>query len=221
MPLPRPFLAPLLAAGLALVGCGGGGAPPLSLSLLPRAGEESVRMFGGWAGPALVALGPSGYCTERMASRPAEGYAAFVGCGRLTGATLGAGSDAFVSLQAGGRGSAAVAGNEAALATLLATPEGGAMLSSDGNPVVTDSIEESPGLVIVRFHGRRSPDGRESAEWRAFLDLSGRLTTVSVRGFVRGGLEVEAGRGVLMATVTRLRQANTVSGGLVAEQFAG
>ncbi|GGL54173.1 hypothetical protein [Wenxinia marina] len=204
----RIILAAGAVAALALSGCGAVRSLPFAAS----AGPGEIALYGG----RLTVAGAEGYCPDRDASRPGEGFAILAACPLVGGDGPMPATDAFVTVQAGAPGSAGVAGNEPGLATLLTSPEGIALLSASGNPdaVTVTDVERSDGLVAVRFADAttRRP-GLAPTEWRAFLDLQGRLTTVSVRGFDRAPLSPSAGAALLRETVAALRAANPGAAG--------
>jgi hypothetical protein len=196
----KPALGLSLAA-LALSGCVGTGA-----AIAP--GQTQVALYRG----ALVARGPEGYCIDPVASRPAAGFAVLAGCALISDNPAMPAIDAFVTIQAGEEGSAGVATNEDGLADLLTSPEGVSLLSATGNAatVVVDSVTATPGVVTVHFtdYAPALADGLEPQEWRAFLDLGGRLTTVGLRGFSRAPLDRDTGLRALGQVVDGLRAAN-------------
>ena len=195
-------LPPLLLAR-ALTSGGGG---PLALPALPLAQRADpagpVTLYGGLrGGPSVEAAGPAGFCPVPEASNPRAGLAIFAPCD---------GGGTTIRVQAGRRGSAGVDGHESALVRLLGTPEGTAMLASDGRRVVVDEVEGVPGAVIVRFH--RQGETVEEDQWRAFLDLGGRIVVVALRPVPGQPMAAEAGRALILQTVAALRQAGAAAG---------
>jgi hypothetical protein len=161
---------------------------------------------------AAVAQGPAGYCVDPRTSRPGAGFAVMGGCAILSDdpempETLG-----ILTVQVGAAGSAAVAGSEEALAGLMNSARGLALLASSGRPeaIRVEAIERAPGLVAVRFSDSAPPavPGAEAVEWRAFLDLGDRLATVTVRGLARAPLTPGEGRRLLSEAVAVLRAVN-------------
>jgi hypothetical protein len=96
---------------------------------------------------------------------------------------------------------------------LLSTAAGVALLSSTGNPgaITVDALETGSNLVIVHFTDTSAPpaNGLEQSEWRAFLDIGGRLTTVTVRGFERAPMSLGDGQALLLQAVGVLVEANS------------
>lgn len=205
VPPPARRLAPLLAA-LALCACD---ALPLPL---PETGIRAMAMYDG----SVVARSPDGYCIDARTSRPATGFAVMGGCALLSRLAIMPRVEGLVTVQFGAPGSASVEGAERDLVTLLRSARGAALLSSTGRPegVLVEGIETGPGVVLVRFLDTAPPiaEGLERTEWRAFLDLSGRLTTVTVRGFERAPLDREGGLALMTEVVGALRAANPPPG---------
>ena len=175
---------------------------------LPGGGTRSLGLYDG----SVRVAGPEGYCVDPLASRPEAGFAVLGACGLLGGSGGMPGTDGFITVQAGAAGTASVSGSETDLATLLRLPMGAALLTDSGRPatVAVGLVEQSPGLVIVQFTDRAPPpvDGLAAEEWRAFMDLGGRLVTVGLRGYDRAPLSAAQARGLLYATVAALRAAN-------------
>lgn len=192
-------LGALLGLGVTLVGCA-----PLDLG----PGTRALALLDG----AVVAQGPEGYCVDRRTSRPATGFAVMGGCAIIAALPIMPRTEALITVQFGGAESGAVEGREAALVALLRSARGVALLSSDGQPeaILVDGIEQAPGIVLVRFTDTGPPlvAGLEQVEWRAFLDLRGRLTTVSLRGFTRAPLGQARGLELMAEAVATLRAAN-------------
>ena len=67
-----------------------------------------------------------------------------------------------------------------------------------------------PGAVIVRFH--RQGETVEEDQWRAFLDLGGRIVVVALRPVPGQPMAAEAGRALILQTVAALRQAGAAAG---------
>lgn len=192
------FSAPLLALA-ALLGC----------DVLNEA--RGVRTFALLDG-TVHARGPDGFCVDPAASRPDAGFAAMGGCALISAIALMPQTEGLITVQFGAAGSAAVDGDEAAVVALLRSAQGAGLLSATGRPeaIVVNGIETLPGTVMVRFSDAAPPlaQGLEQVEWRAFLDLRGRLVTVSVRGFTRAPLTRARGLDLMGQAVMALRAAN-------------
>lgn len=172
-------------------------------------GAPSVALYSG----AVTVQGPEGYCVDTRISRPAIGFAALASCALISDVAVVPGIEGLITIQVGAAGSASVAGAEQDLAALLRSPDGVALLASNGDAssIDMDTLETSAGVVIVHFTDTGPPiaAGLEQLEWRAFLDLGDRLATIGVRGFERAALSREDGLRLLNRAVFSLRAANS------------
>lgn len=182
-------------------------------AVLPGGGVERLALLQ----DSVVVEGPEGYCVDTGLSRPARGFAAMASCALISDIAVAPGIDGFITVQVGDAGSASVTGSEAALVALLQSADGAALLSGDNDPatIVMDTVERSQGLVLVHFTDTGTPlaQGVEREEWRAFLDLGDRLTTIGVRGFARDPLSRADGLRLLNRAVFSLRAANSAASG--------
>lgn len=188
---------------VALAGC--------DLLPLPDTGIRAMAMYDG----SVVARSPEGYCIDSRTSRPETGFAVMGGCAILSRLMIMPRVEGLITVQFGAPASAAVEGAERDLVALLRSAQGAALLSASGRPeaVLVEGIETGPGIVLVRFLDNAPPlaEGLERVEWRAFLDVGGRLTTVTVRGFERAPLDRAAGLALMTEAVSALRAANAVT----------
>lgn len=191
-------LAALAGLVLALTGC----------DALHRPQVTRVAVMNG----ALAVAGPSGFCVDTAASRPAMGFVVLGGCAVVAGDGPMPDPAGLITVQVGGAASAAVTGNEAALDRLLTSPQGTALLSAGGQPgsVHVHSHAHAAGLVRVRFTDSTAadPQGVQPGEWRAFLDIGGRIVTLSLRGLARAPLSAGEGQRLILGAVAALRAAN-------------
>ena len=187
----------LLALALVLSGCAGAD--------LAGGGVPALGLYGG----AVTVQGPDGYCVDRAASRGAQGFAILAPCTQF-GTEGTAFTSGVITVQVGAAGSAAVTGSEGELAQMLRAQP--AMLSARGQGADIDvrGIDTAPGLVRVEFTDAGPPPSAAvgTGEWRAFLDIGGRLTTVALRAPAGAPLTAEAGQRLLDRAVATLRAAN-------------
>lgn len=190
-------------AGLALLALAACDALPL-----PETGIRAMAMYDG----SVTARSPEGYCIDSRTSRPETGFAVMGGCALLSRLAIMPQVEALITVQFGATGSASVEGAERDLVALLRSARGAALLSSSGVPegVLVEGIETGPGVVLVRFTDTAPPiaAGLERTEWRAFLDVAGRLTTITVRGFERAPLDRDRGLALMTDAVRQIRGAN-------------
>ncbi|NCO85922.1 MAG: dihydroxy-acid dehydratase [Rhodobacterales bacterium] len=186
----------LVAALALLAGCDGDVAP------------SAMPLLDG----AVTARGPDGYCVDQRASRPGSGFAVMAGCALISPSTVMPQTEGLVTMQVGPAGSATVAGAEASLAQLLRGAAGAQLLSAAGraDTVQVEQVEAATGVVIVRFRDRAPAvvAGLEQAEWRAFLDVNGHLTTIGVRGLARAPMSPDRGLRLLEQAIRAVRSAN-------------
>lgn len=161
----------------------------------------------------IVVQAPDGYCIDLATSRPSDGFAAMAGCALVSSDTVMPSKDAWITVQTGAPGTAAVSGNEATLRSLLSTASGVALLSARGKPtdITVRSLMSRDRAVIVRFSDSATAPfpGLANDEWRAFLDLRDRLVTVTVRGFARSPLQPDDGLALLEQAVYSLNSVNS------------
>lgn len=134
----------------------------------------------------VTAATPEGYCIDPDSSRPADGFAVMAPCMTLGREDAAPPVLGVATMQVGPAGSAAVADDEAALRDILVSDDGAVLLSTKGDPAVITVLgsQVQDRVVKVHFLDASPPpfDGLQDEEWRAFLDMNGRLVTVSVRG---------------------------------------
>lgn len=175
-------------------------------------GGEAVRSLSLFDGDVVIQT-PDGYCIDQATSRPGDGFAAMAGCALVSSEAVMPAQDAFITVQTGASGTAAVTGNEETLRDLLATASGVALLSARGEPtdIIVQSLDYRDALVIVRFSDRAAAPfpGLADEEWRAFLDVGNRMVTVTVRGFLRAPLGDDEGLRLLERAVYTLVATNS------------
>jgi len=160
----------------------------------------------------VVVATPTGYCIDERTSRPSRGFVVMAGCALVSDEPSMPAVDGLITVQVGDADTALVDNDEEALAALLATAQGAAVLSPNGDPtaIEIDRLENRDGVVYVHFIDSAAPpvDGLEQLEWRAFFDLGSRLATVTVRGFARAPLDTDEGLSLLRRAVATIRDAS-------------
>ena len=120
--------------------------------------------------------------------------------------------DGLITVQFGDEGTSSVTGNEDTFAAFLNSDAGRGLLAGDGDvgsvPEVA-AIADRAG-VLVRFEDTSGPsfDGTSGPQWRGFLDIGGRLATVSVLSFDRNALSRSDGERLLVVTMAELAEVN-------------
>lgn len=201
------------AALALLAGCDGLGLPEL-----PSAADAEVAADAqpvatlALQGGAVIAAGPRGYCADTQASKPTAGFAIFASCATFDPEAANAGPVGIATVQVGADGSAAVTDHEADYAAFLEAEGGAAVLSRSGDAATVDvqSTKEESGAVSVRFTDSSPSDvaGEQALQWRAFVDVNGRLVTISVRGLKDAPLARATGSELLRQAIRALRTAN-------------
>ncbi len=203
-----------LAALVLMAGCGGAILPSLpSSDSDPTPAVPRIALLNG----KVIAAGPNGYCADPNASNPRDGFAIFATC-----AALDADSDEFgfagvATVQVGPKGSAIVAGQEAAFVAYLESEDGARTLSraGDAQTVTVQSTKEDNGAVSVRFTDSAPSGvaGEQALQWRAFVDINGYLVTISVRGLKEAPLARAVGSAMLRQAIEALFNANATDSG--------
>ena len=195
--------AALLFAGFALAACEGGIA-------VSRAAPERILV----ADDSVVVAGPPGYCIDRTASRETAG-SAFVLLGSC--ASLSGGAEAPAP-RVPGLLTVAVSGDVGdgapldSLGPFFRSEPGRAVLSRTGDPDSVRILDIRPQDGALFIHARDTASGPlpqiADEYWRAFLDVNGRLVTVSVTGFDARPMSKDTGLATLEALADRLRLEN-------------
>ncbi|MEJ6396764.1 dihydroxy-acid dehydratase [Yoonia sp. 208BN28-4] len=210
------FLAAL--SSMALSGCAGSG---FSFPGFTSAPLPVLQLLGG----DVIVTGPDGYCVSPAASNARAGFAVMAGCDLIAGGPERPSVNAVITVQAGAADTAAVAGNEATFAAFLETDAGQAVLSRAGDAATVDvkSATSRDGRVSVTF-ADTAPDtiaGFQPTQWRGFVDVNGRLVTVTVRGLAGAPLFDGAGNALLGQALGAIRAANDASAVVVVADDAG
>lgn len=200
-------------AALTLSGCLPEGAGGLALisdeAASTRQGVTAVRVYNG----AFKVRAPEGYCVDQTASREETGFVVMAPCGQVSDAQIMPAQLGLITVQVGATASAVVRGSEEALMTLLESPEGGTMLSATGTAaeISVVSTEAHQGVVEVIFDDAGAPpvSGLDRHEYRAFLDIKGRLVTLRLRGYASAPLSRRSGLPLMRAAVQALINANS------------
>ncbi len=162
---------------------------------------------------AVIATTPAGYCVDRASSQTARNFAIFAPC-----ATLGASEAApdligFATVQVGPADSGNIATDEMALRDYLVTRDGARLLSHTGEADDIDilSTQAFNNQVMIHFADAGPPPlaGLQQEEWRAFMNVNGRLVTIGVRGLAAAPLQEGAGATLLKRMLAGVRATGT------------
>lgn len=173
---------------------------------------EGVRTFSLLGGDVVV-RGPEGYCVDQAASNARRGFAVLAGCALISDEMVEMSNlDGLITVQIGAEDTASVTGNEEAFAAFLATDMGRGLLAFDGGLTSigdVSTITDEAG-VLARFEDTSGPliEGTTGPQWRGFLDVNGRLVTVSVLSFDRNTLSRSEGERLLVVAMAELAEVN-------------
>jgi hypothetical protein len=202
-------LAALGIAGLALAACD----PATMAAGSPSRTRVTV------AGQAVTIAAPPGFCIDRPSTVVnAEGAfvlmsdCALLGAGGARGRPVGAAMTASVS--AGGLGGEG--DDEAAtledLQAFLDTADGRALIGRSGrSDTVRVLARQRHGDVLYVLVEDRGPPpiaGIDRQFWRAFLEVNGRMTVLSVLGFEGAGVGTQEGLNELASLAAAIQRAN-------------
>ncbi|MBN2630154.1 MAG: hypothetical protein JXR75_06415 [Rhodobacteraceae bacterium] len=188
-----------LAGLMGLVACqtvgGPAGLPTLSLLAQPP-----VAVLGG----SMVLAAAKGYCPDPAMVTQTDGAAVAL-IGRCSDRETTHPAVLTVSIGQAGSGSAMAAG-QASVVAFLQGDAGRAMLSRDGKAdnVKIISARGVDGQVLLQVQ-----DVAIGRHWRAMLDVSGRLVSITAVG---PGLPDAVGRALVQDTAAALRRANRTPG---------
>ena len=181
-----------LGAAAFIAGC-----TEIGLIGAPTPPTPAIELYGG----DVIAAVPEGYCIETKASNSRRGFAVMVACEVIAGDTERPRLNGFATVQVGTAGSAIVASDPNGLENFLSTTAGESLLSVNGSAstVTIGAVKQTSGAVTVRFTDQSAPPvaGLQTTEWRAFVDIKGRLTTISVRGLAGRPLSASDGQALL------------------------
>ena len=173
------------------------GCTEIGLLGAPTPPTPALALYGG----DVIAAVPEGYCIETKASNARTGFAVMVACEVIALETDRPRLNGFATVQVGAAGSAIVAADPDAFEAFLSTTAGESLLSVNGNAstVTVGAIKQTAGAVMVRFADQAAPPvaGLQTTEWRAFVDIKGRLTTIAVRGLAGDPLSASEGQALL------------------------
>lgn len=183
-----------------------------SLGGSPNATSAGIRTLSLLDGSVRV-RSPDGYCIDQGASDAASGFVVLAGCALMSeDVALMPSLDGLITVQFGAADTASVGADEEAFAEFLTSDAGKGVLSLDGSPgsIGTVSTVVDEGIVLARFEDTSGPvfGGTSGPQWRGFVDLNGRLVTVSVLSFDRAPLSRAEGQRLMSVALVELINAN-------------
>jgi hypothetical protein len=199
--------AVLVAACLALVGCGGIG--------LGRPAEAPAEVA--VTADRIVVTGPEGFCVDPTATRDTgdTGFVLLGNCAAIANSRRAAQPQSPAILTAAISEPAATGRLSDSLGDLDAffrSSEGLTLLSRSGDPSSVRLLETATLGDAFLLHASDSseggPEGVQSDYWRAYLDVGPRIATLSVLALEDRALDREQSLGLLQAFVTAVQTAN-------------
>jgi hypothetical protein len=194
----------LCAVCCGLAACGG-------ISLKGGGAARSITEIGLY-GDALSARGPDQYCVDGVASQPKRGLAVIAACPAVDADGDWPALVGLITVQAGVAGSGAVAGNIDALQALLSDEAGRAVLSraSDANTVSQVMAQSKAQHVTVSYEDNAPQilSGVTARAWRGFLDMNGRMVTVTVQELKDLPMSDTAGLRLLADAIAAVKAVN-------------
>lgn len=183
-------------------------------NIAPRtsATGDGIRTLSLLGGDVRV-RGPEGYCIDQDASNARRGFVVMAGCALLSqDVAVMPDLDGLITVQFADADTASVAGNEEAFADFLTSDLGRATLASDGDLSLMSEVATviDRGGVLARFEDLSTPSfaGTTGPQWRGFMDINGRLVTVSALSFSRAPLSRGQGERLLAVTMAELAAIN-------------
>lgn len=204
----------LLCAGVTLAACVPVSDEARGAALLATPGANpGIRTLSVMGGTQKV-RGPDGYCVDRRTSRPTSGFAVLAGCALVSDAAVMPSVSGIITVQFGRSGTAIVGEDPEALAALMRTDRGRALLSQTGDPatVTVRDVRASADRVTEVYFTDTAPGeigGVQADQWRAFFDLDDRLVTLGVRGTDHDPLSQSEGTALLRAAVAEILRINS------------
>jgi hypothetical protein len=208
------FRAGVLAlAGLLVAGC-----DPAAMAAMSGTGSPS-RAKVTVAGRSVVIAAPPGFCVDQPSTTMtnAGAFVLMSDCALLdhrSGRRTPVGAALTASVSSGGLGGEG--DDEAAtlddLEGFLDTADGRALVGRSGRAdrvrILSKQREGEVLYVLVEDRGRQPIAGIDPRFWRAFLEVNGRMTVLSVIGFEGSGPGLQDALDQLAAAAAAIRAAN-------------
>lgn len=197
-----------------LAACGGGGGGTGLTSLVSRAAGPEAQSSVAVAADQVVIAGPSGFCVDPDSSQTSAAvpFVMLGNCATISGNSRATQPDVKAVLTAsvgppdsGG----AIAGASAEMDRYFRSDEGRRTLSRDGDAAtvqVLDSFEEA-GIFYLRSSDTSAapfPDVSED-QWRAYMEVNGRLVSAAVLGFKDAPMEAGRERALIQDFAREIR----------------
>ena len=164
---------------------------------------RSIDVLDGWG----TIRAPRGYCVAPDASRPADGFVTMSPCYIAAGSGTAPQYEGLITVQVGATQSAIVTGNEARMLAYLQS-EGGvsALADRNGLSAIGGQVHGSVVEILIEQGLSANISGVNPHEWRAFLDVDGRLVTVAVRPFAQNPISDSEALQLLRTATSRVQR---------------
>ncbi len=180
-------------------------------------GQAPDRVSVSVAGRSLTVAGPPGFCVDpRSTNVSATGAFVMVSdCALVSGrppegdgGLIGAVMTASISAADAGDGAQTMADVQ----RLAGTPQGRAMLSRSGQSdrvrILDTRVRGNVVYMFIEDRGPQPVEGVDRQFWRAFLDVQGQMTVLSVLGFEGAGVTPTASLGYIRSFADAIARAN-------------
>jgi hypothetical protein len=190
----------------------------LALAACEPAGSGAARTTVSVAGQRINIAAPPGFCVDPRSTNvtPQGAFVLVSDCGllgnrsRAATETIGAAMTASISTQ--GLGAGGTAQSLAEVEHIASTAEGRADLGRSGQAgrvrILTTQTQGDVLYILVEDRGPQPVAGVEPQFWRAFLEVKGRITALSVLGFQGSGVSPQQSLSYLASFATAIQQAN-------------
>jgi hypothetical protein len=204
----------LLLGGLMVAGC-----DPATMAAMSGSSPSRTKLT--VAGQPVVVAAPPGFCIDAQSTTMTSAGAfvlmsdcTLLGKASASGKRTPVGAALTASVSSGGLGGEG--DDEAAtlddLQLFLETADGRALVGRSGRAdrvrILSRQLRDDVLYVLVEDRGRQPIAGIEPRFWRAFLEVNGRMTVLSVIGFEGTGPGLQDALNELAATAAAIRAAN-------------
>lgn len=209
----------LRAGAIVLCGLVAAGCDPATMAAMSGSSPSRAKVT--VAGRPIVVAAPPGFCIDAPSTTmtSAGAFVLMSDCallGHATGARdrTPVGAALTASVSSGGLGGEG--DDEAAtlddLQHFLDTPDGRALVGRSGRAdrvrILSRQLSGNVLYVLVEDRGQQPIAGIEPRFWRAFLEVNGRMTVLSVIGFEGTGPGLQEALDRLVATAAAIKAAN-------------
>lgn len=199
-PLIRCAVAAVALSAMAACEMGAGLELP---SVFSSDGVRSIDVMDGWG----TIRAPRGYCVSPETSRPADGFVTMAPCYIAAGSGNAPQYEGLITVQVGAAQSAIVQGNEAEMLAFLQDDAGLTVIADrPGLSTIGGQVHGSVVEILIQEGLSANISGVKPHEWRAFLDVDGRLVTIAVRPFALNPISDSEALELLRTATSRVQR---------------